>query len=101
MYAPCASMMQQRFPDEWATYDFQSNLGIALMGQKKFAAAEPLLLQGYQGLKEREAKIPAGSKHIVQTAREQLVALYVAWEKPAQAAEWRDRMESSGKLDSR
>jgi hypothetical protein len=34
-----------------------SQLGAALAGQKKYAEAEQLLLQGYQGLKARESKI--------------------------------------------
>ncbi len=32
-------------------------LGGALLGQKKYDAAEPLLLKGYAGLKQREGAI--------------------------------------------
>ena len=34
-------------PDEWTTFHTRSLLGDALMGHKKCAEAEPLLLQGY------------------------------------------------------
>jgi len=33
-------------------------LGGSLLGQKKYAEAEPLLLSGYEGMKQREVKIP-------------------------------------------
>jgi hypothetical protein len=34
-------------PVEWTIFNTRSLLGDALMGQKKYAEAEPLLLQGY------------------------------------------------------
>ena len=37
-------------------------MGATLLGQKKYAEAEPLLLAGYEGMKQREAKIPAAGK---------------------------------------
>jgi len=33
-------------------------LGAALLGQKKYAEAEPLLIDGYEGMKQREQTIP-------------------------------------------
>jgi len=41
-------------------------LGEAVAGQKQYAAAEPLLLQGYEGMRKREAKIPATSHSMAQ-----------------------------------
>jgi hypothetical protein len=41
-----------------------TQLGAALAGEKKYAEAQPLLLQGYQGPKDREAKIPAPHKEV-------------------------------------
>ncbi len=49
-------------PDDWLRFNTQSLLGDSLLGQKKYAEAEPLLLSGYEGLKAREARIPAPSK---------------------------------------
>jgi hypothetical protein len=34
-----------------------SALGAALLGQKNYTAAEPLLLKGYEGIKQREKSI--------------------------------------------
>src|SRR5262249_21360682 len=35
----------------------KAQLGAALLGQKKYADAEPLLLAGYEGMKQREKTI--------------------------------------------
>ena len=38
-------------PDEWLIFDTRSLLGGALLGQRKYAEAEPLLLESYEGMK--------------------------------------------------
>ena len=48
-------------------------LGEALLDQKKYADAEPLLLSGYEGMKEREATIPSQDKPRLTKALERLV----------------------------
>ena len=40
----------------------RSLLGASLLGQKKFAEAEPFLLESYEGMKSREPKIPRASR---------------------------------------
>jgi len=40
------------------TFNTYSSLGGALLGQKKYDEAEPLLLKGYAGMTERESTIP-------------------------------------------
>jgi eukaryotic-like serine/threonine-protein kinase len=59
---------------------------IRLLGQKKFAEAEPQILTGYEGMKAREAKIPVPAKPRLSEADEQVVQLYEALGKPDQAA---------------
>ena len=49
-------------PDAWTTFNTKSMLGGALLGQKKYAESEPLLLAGYEGLKQRETTIPEQGK---------------------------------------
>jgi hypothetical protein len=39
-------------PDAWTTFNTMSLLGGALLGQKKYADAEPLLVKGYEGMKK-------------------------------------------------
>jgi hypothetical protein len=66
-----------------------------LVGQKKYAEAEPLLLAGYKGMHQREDKIPVVDKVRLAEALERLVQLYDAWSKPEQAKEWRQTLEQA------
>ena len=59
------------------------------MGQKKYADAEPLLLAGYEGMKQREKTIPPQGKVRIPEAIERLVQLYEATGKKNDAARWR------------
>ena len=45
----CLAIREKTQPDDWQTFDAQSLLGGALLGQKKYAEAEPLLLPGIRG----------------------------------------------------
>jgi serine/threonine protein kinase/tetratricopeptide (TPR) repeat protein len=80
-------------PDFWTTFLTQSMLGGALLGQKKHADAEPLLLAGYNGLRQRAAKIPPLRKQLLTDALERLVQCYDASGKPDEAAKWRKDLE--------
>jgi serine/threonine protein kinase len=85
-----------RFPAE-------SALGACLLGQKKYAEAEPLLLSGYNGLLKSEDKSPAtfgrqrasGRQSDLTEALERLVQLYQAWNRPTEAARWRKELEAA------
>jgi serine/threonine protein kinase len=87
------TLRQKRTPNYWGTYNARSQLGAALLGQQKYAEAEPLLLEGYAGIKEREATIPAEFKVRLIEALERLVRLYEAWGKKDKADEWRKKLE--------
>jgi eukaryotic-like serine/threonine-protein kinase len=80
--------------NDWQKYKCQSLLGISLAGQQKYAEAEPLLIEGYQGMVEREAKMPFDAVRFVEQAREQIVKFYDAWAKPEKATEWREKMQA-------
>jgi hypothetical protein len=68
-------------------------LGGALLGQEKYAAAEPLLLAGYAGLREHAEQIPPPVRQLRLTeALERLVKLYEALEKGEDAARWRKEL---------
>ena len=49
-------------------------------------------LQGFEGLKAREAKIPAPFKPGVTEAGGRVVKLYEAWGQPEKAREWRKKL---------
>jgi hypothetical protein len=78
-----------RRANNWCRFRSASLLGASLLGQKKFDEAEPLLIKGYEEMKEREAKIPAPFKHYLTEAGERVVRLYEDWGKPEEAAKWR------------
>jgi hypothetical protein len=84
---------EKKLPDDWVLFDTKSMLGGALAGQKKFQEAEPLLVEGYSGMKEREAKIPPAAKTRLSEAIRRLIDLYTAWEKPEEVAKWQAKLE--------
>lgn len=95
-YVPILLAIRQKLqPDVWTTFNTQSMLGGAKLGQKKYAEAEPLLIQGYQGMKDRKAKIPKQFRAARLTeALERLVALYEATGKRDAVAIWRKELEA-------
>jgi hypothetical protein len=89
------TIRQTTHPNNWITFDTQSMLGEALLEQKKYAQAEPLLLAGYDGLKQRRAKIPLQQLFRLTRAIQRLVRLYTAWGKPEEASRWRKELEAA------
>ena len=78
-------------PDDWQRFRAEALLGASLAGLKKFADAEPLLVEGYQGMLARKDQMEVADKYHLDRAREWLVRLYRAWGKPELAAEWRNK----------
>jgi hypothetical protein len=93
----CLAIREKMIPEDWRRYNAVSMLGGALLGQKKYAEAEPLLLQGYEGMKKRESQIPLSGSTRLPEAAERLVQLYDAWVKPGQAAQWREKLDEEKK----
>jgi tetratricopeptide (TPR) repeat protein/tRNA A-37 threonylcarbamoyl transferase component Bud32 len=98
MLRECVAIRQKNEPDSWKTFAAESLLGGALLGQRKYAEAEPRLVAGYEGMKRRESTIlPDGTERVTQ-ALERLVQLYEATGKPEQAAKWRKELEDRNAL---
>ena len=76
-------------PDTWENFVTRSQLGGALLGQKKYAEAEPLLVQGYEGMRRRESKNPANTVARRAEGLERLIQLYDALGNTAEAEKWR------------
>jgi serine/threonine protein kinase len=92
----CLTISEQKQPEEWTTYNTRSLLGEALLGQKKYAEAEPLLVLGYQGMKQRQDKIPpAYRQERLSEALERLVRLYEAKNQKEKAAEWQKKLDEA------
>ena len=79
----------------WDAADRQSLLGVSLLGQGKYAEAEPLLLAGYDGLKKLSPAISVDAN--LPEAGQCLVRLYSAWGKQEKADEWRRKLEFAEK----
>ncbi len=91
----CLAIRENNLPDLWKTFNSKSMLGGALLGQKKYAEAEPMLLAGYQGMKQREATIPPEGKARLPQAVERLVQFYEATNNPGEASRWRKELDPS------
>jgi eukaryotic-like serine/threonine-protein kinase len=55
-------------PDTWRRYNCESLLGRSLAAGKKFAAAKPLEVSGYQGMIDRAAFISAPERYLLDEA---------------------------------
>jgi tetratricopeptide (TPR) repeat protein len=75
--------------DDWHWFRVQAFLGAALAGLRQYSQAEPLLLEGYAGMKQRTSRMPAEQRKWSRFSAEQIVNLYSQWSKPEKAAMWR------------
>jgi serine/threonine protein kinase/tetratricopeptide (TPR) repeat protein len=93
----CLGLRDRKQPDDWWRFHTMSQLGAALAGQAKYPESEPLLIQGYEGLKSREPRIPAPSRKQLAAAAARIVPFYEAWGRPEQAASWRAKLGLAGR----
>jgi eukaryotic-like serine/threonine-protein kinase len=77
-------------PDAWTTFNTKSMLGGAPLGQKKYAEAEPLSKDGYEGMKLRTEKIPPEGKVRLTEALDHLIELAEATGKVEEAKMWKN-----------
>jgi hypothetical protein len=85
----CLSAREKKEPDAWYTFNAKSMLGGALLGQKKYAEAAPLLLAGYKEMKKREKAISLPGQFRLREAADRLIELYTATNNPAELEMWR------------
>ena len=88
----CLTYRQREMPDDWRTFNSRSVLGGSLLGLKNYTDAEPLLRSGYEGMKQREAKIPASGKIRLNETLERLFQLSEATGQSEKAAEWKKKL---------
>jgi tetratricopeptide (TPR) repeat protein len=93
--------LEETQPDEWEKYNCQSILGASLVGQKRYAEAEPLLLSAYDGMTTKPStvsrKFPFHAK-LENEGRARILQLYEDWGKPEKAAEWREKLRAAEAL---
>jgi serine/threonine protein kinase/tetratricopeptide (TPR) repeat protein len=88
----CLALREKNVPDDWKTFFTRSLLGGSLLGQKKYADAQPLLLAGYEGMRQREAQIKPTDRVRLVESLERLVQLYEATGDNKKADEWRKKV---------
>jgi tetratricopeptide (TPR) repeat protein len=86
------ALMDKDARENWSRFHTISMIGGALLGQKRYAEAEPFLVQGYEGMKQRETLIPAGFMHWLTKGGNRLVRFYEATNQPEKAREWREKI---------
>jgi tetratricopeptide (TPR) repeat protein len=90
----CLGTREKTQPNHWLTFYTWSLLGGSYLGQKRYTEAEPLLLNGYRGMKLRENQMRKNEKiHLVE-ALARLVQLYDACGKKELSDEWRKKLEA-------
>lgn len=83
-------------PDAWTTFNSHSLLGEALLGQQRYDEAEPRLLEGFRGLRDRGTTIPADLQFRLDEARDRVVRLYEGLGRTAEADRWRSLPSQPG-----
>ncbi len=76
-------------PGDWFTFNAKSILGGALLGQKKYAEAEPYLRAGYEGMKKQADKVPSQARTFHIDAVNRLIELAEATGKSDEAKKWK------------
>ena len=87
-----AAIRSRATPDDWRRYDAMSLLGGVLLGQNDYAAAERLIVQGYEGMKTRESRITVPDLPLLRMAAERVIHLYEDWGRREQAADWKAKL---------
>jgi serine/threonine protein kinase len=80
----CLAIREKKIPDDWMTFNARILVGRALLNQKRYAEAEPFIVSGYEGMKQREVKA-----EYLKGAVQVPVKLYDLWGQPKKAEEWR------------
>jgi tetratricopeptide (TPR) repeat protein len=92
----CLAIREKKLPDSWRRFSAMSLLGGTLSGQGKFEEAEPLLLNGYEGMLTSPNPLGLGKPK----GLERIIRLYEAWDRPDKAAEWRAILSAADKSES-
>jgi tetratricopeptide (TPR) repeat protein len=88
----CVAIRRKAIPDDFRRYYAEGLLGAALVGQGRHDEAEPLILGGYEGVKAREAKVPAPNRYVLSETAGWVLELYESWGKPEQLEAWKKKL---------
>ena len=84
----CLAIREKTQPDIWTTFNTQSLLGGALLGQKKYAKRRAAAAQGLRGDEDPRKDDPAARRHPHPRVLDRLIELYTATNKPDEVKKW-------------
>ncbi len=84
----CLDIREAQQPNAWTTFNTISMWGGALPGQQKDADAKPLLMTGYDGMKQRESSIPPPSEIRLHESLDRLNSFYQLTENAEAERNW-------------
>ncbi|HXJ57057.1 MAG TPA: serine/threonine-protein kinase [Verrucomicrobiae bacterium] len=92
LFGESLAIYEAKAPDRWRAFETRGLLGACLLAQKNYADAEPLLLSGYEGMKQREHQSPKAITTELKPALKALVQLYEETGRLDRAAEWKQKL---------
>ncbi len=87
----CLTLRKQYGKEPWRAFSTQSLLGAALAEQKKYAEAEPLLKEAYEGLAANAETIPKNLKKAIPNTAARIAKMYDAQNKLVEAELWKGK----------
>jgi tetratricopeptide (TPR) repeat protein len=91
LFRECLSRRETNCPNAWYTHYTRLRFGATLMGKRQYEEAEPLIISGYEGMREREAGVRDRTKVLTESIQN-LIQLFEATSRPEQAAEWKTKL---------
>jgi serine/threonine protein kinase/tetratricopeptide (TPR) repeat protein len=91
LFRECIAMRETNCPNAWYTFFTRLRLGATLMGKRNYDEAEPLLISGYEGMRQRESGI-RDRYQVLEESIQTLVQLFEATSRFEKAAEWRTKL---------
>jgi tetratricopeptide (TPR) repeat protein len=92
MARECLGVHEKQLANHWRTWSTRSLLGDILLGEKNYAAAEPLLVSGYEGMRQLGNRVTAAGKLGQKETLQRLVQLYETTGRTDKAAEWKQKL---------
>ncbi|MFO0887852.1 MAG: serine/threonine-protein kinase [Isosphaeraceae bacterium] len=89
----CLEILEKTRSDDFTTFNTRSLLGASLLGQARYAEAEPELLAGFEGMVHHEE----GKARLLELleAKRRIVRLYDAWGRREKADSWRRKLPAT------
>jgi hypothetical protein len=88
------------YQSPWFSFHAQSLVGTSLLGQKKYADAEPFLINGYEGMVNHSHPLLTEPDARARETAQRLVELYEVTGQPDKALPWKEKTRTDDSSDS-